>query len=98
MGLRSAAARTGGRGSLPGQVSSSDVTASEPVTANSLKKAKLESVQERRPIPGQLSARAAGTVQTRYRGFDTKSNKRSRRGFQSVDVCHCLPLHCGREA
>ena len=35
----------------------------------------------RGPISGQLPAKAAGTVQTRYREPGTKSNCRSRRGF-----------------
>ena len=40
----------------------------------SLKKAKLESAQGRVRIPGQLSTRATGTVQTRCRGPGTRCN------------------------
>ena len=66
---------------------SADVTvhkrASDGVTLEedptSLKKAKLELAQGMGPVSGQLSVRAAGTVQTRYRG--TKGNCRSGWGF-----------------
>ena len=42
----------------------------------SLKKAKLEWAKGRGPIPGQLSARVAGTVPTRYRWPCTRGNWR----------------------
>ena len=42
--------------------------------------------------PSQLSARATGTVQTRYRGSDTRAIERGGRGFESIEVWHCLPL------
>ena len=47
----------------------------------SLKRLNWSQQHGRGPISGQLSAKAAGTVQTRYRGPGTKGNCRSRRGF-----------------
>ena len=84
-----------GRGLLLGRVCSTDV----PVQAN-----QRWWNSRRRPhlfekgqagVSTQESARAAGTVQTRYCGPVTQGNLRSGRDFQSVEVWHCLPLHCG---
>ena len=47
-------------------------------------------------LPGQLSARAVGTVQTRHRVPGTRDNWWSG-GFWSVEVWHCCPVHSGRE-